>query len=146
MTDHYRERGASGWPLLWGPLFALLGYLAERFTGGDRPHTVMWLAVGIGLLWLTSIWVYARRRFLVVRVTDTELVQGREQLPVERIAKLTGVGAPAGTRVLGGGWSVPRKYEELPLKLDDGTVVLAWAWDAEELRDALESVMRKSAP
>jgi hypothetical protein len=47
------------------------------------------------------------------------------------------VGTPVGARVLGGGWSVPRKYDELPVKLDDGTVVLAWARDVEALKAAL---------
>jgi hypothetical protein len=46
-----------------------------------------------------------------------------------------------GGRVLGGGWTVPRKYDELPLRLDDGTVVLAWARDGEALRSALSRVV-----
>ncbi|WP_199431006.1 DUF3093 family protein [Qaidamihabitans albus] len=137
MSTLYHEPGASGWPLLWGPLFAVAGFLLELLAG-DRPHTPVWLATGAALLLLTTVWVYARRRFLAVTVTGTELRQGGESLPVERIAEVTDVSAPMGTRVLGGGWSVPRKYEELPLRLDDGTVVLAWARDAGGLRTALE--------
>lgn len=139
----YREQGASYLPLLWGPLFALLGYLSEVAIG-DPPHTLMWTLAGLGLAGLTAIWVYARRRFLAVSVTATDLWQGKENLPVSRIAEVTDVGTPVGATVLGGGWAVPRKYEELPLKLDDDSVVLAWARDAAALRTALESVMRDS--
>lgn len=140
----YAEPGATYWPLVWSPLFALLGFLSEVLIG-DPPHTVTWVLVGLGLLALTSLWVYSRRRFLAVKVTRTDLWQGRENTPVERIAELDEVGTPVGVRVLGGGWSVPRKYEELPLKLDDDTVVLAWARDAAALRAALETVMRNSS-
>jgi hypothetical protein len=76
-----------------------------------------------------------------VRVTRGALWQGREQLAVSRIAVVTDLGAPVGARVLGGGWTVPRKYDELPLRLDDGTVVLAWARDGEALRSALSRVV-----
>jgi hypothetical protein len=141
----YREVGARGTTLLSGPLFALAGYLLELLAG-DRPHLVTWVCVALGLLAFTALWVYARRRFLAVRVTAGALWQGRECLPVARIVELDDVGAPAGTRVLGGGWSAPRTYEQLPLRLDDGTVVLAWARDAGALRHALRSVMENSAP
>jgi hypothetical protein len=76
-----------------------------------------------------------------VKLTRAALWQGREALEVQRIAEVTDVGAPVGARVLGGGWSVPRKYDELPLKLDDGTVVLAWARDVQALQAALGRVI-----
>jgi hypothetical protein len=44
---------------------------------------------------------------------------------------------PVGARVLGGGWTVPKKFTELPLRLTDDTVVVAWARDADALRAAL---------
>lgn len=137
----YREPGVAWTALLWGPLFALLGYLAELATGGPT-HTIAWLLAGIGLATITAPWAYARRRFLTVRLTESTLWQGRESLPVGRITEVTEVGAPAGARVLGGGWSVPRKFEELPIRLDDDTVVLAWAKDAEALRAALRGVLK----
>jgi len=43
--------------------------------------------------------------------------------------------------VLGGGWSPPKKYAEVPVKLTDGSVVLAWARDPAGLRSALERVL-----
>ncbi|WP_216210726.1 DUF3093 family protein [Amycolatopsis aidingensis] len=132
----YHEPGAGGAPLLWGPGFALAGYLAELSIGGPT-HTFAWVGVGVVLLLLSMVWVYARRRFLLVRVTPSTLWQGREALPVARIAELDEVGAPAGARVLGGAWTVPRKYTEVPIRLDDGSVVLAWARDDARLRSAL---------
>ncbi|MEU6641140.1 hypothetical protein ABZ863_01160 [Saccharomonospora sp. NPDC046836] len=142
-TQLYAEPGASRRPLLYGPLFALAGLGVELLIG-DRPHTVMWVIVGLGLLWLTAVWVFARRRFLVVRVTTTHLTQGREHLKIADIAALPDGEAPAGARVLGGGVSVPRKYAEVPVRLADGTVVLAWASDADALRAALRKARKSS--
>ncbi|MBK1784188.1 hypothetical protein [Prauserella cavernicola] len=144
-AELYSERGANGLPLVWGPLFALLGYLSEVLIG-DPPHTLMWIGTGVGLFGLTALWVYARRRFLVVRVTPTRLVQGREELAIADIAALSDEDAKPGTRVLGGGLSVPRKYAEIPLRLTDGTTVLAWAGDEEEFRGALSGAMKDCTP
>ncbi|KAA9164861.1 DUF3093 family protein [Amycolatopsis acidicola] len=130
------EYGAKWTALLYGPLFAVAGYLVELATGAT--HTVAWVLVGLGLAAITAPWIQARRRFLTVRVTTTELVQGRESLPLKEIAEVDDVGAPTGARVLGGGWSAPRKYDELPIRLDDDSVVLAWARDVTALRAALK--------
>lgn len=141
----YSEPGVGWSALIWGPLFALLGALAELATGGPT-HVVGWVLIGAALCGLTLPWVYARRRFLSLDVTTEGLRQGRETLAAERIASVTEVGAPVGTRVLGGGWSVPRKYDELPVELDDGTVVLAWARDVEALKAALAELAAKNHP
>ncbi|NIH82867.1 DUF3093 family protein [Amycolatopsis viridis] len=133
----YSERGASWAALAYGPGFALLGFLAELATG--TPHTVAWIIVGLGLAVITAPWIHARRRFLGVRVTDDALWQGRERLPLADIAEVDDVGAPAGARVLGGGWTTPNKFGTLPVRLTDGTVVLAWAKDVEALRTALRA-------
>lgn len=131
----YLEHGAK-WRAVWyGPLFALGGFLLDLATG--KPHMVAWVLVALGLAVITAPWVQARRRFLTVRVTATDLWQGREQVPLDQIAETTDVGAPAGARVLGGGWSAPRHCDQLPLRLADGTVVIAWAKDVAALRAAL---------
>src|SRR5690625_2977554 len=83
----YREPGSSRWPLLWGPVFALIGYLFEVFSVG-QPHAVAWGLIGVGLLLLTMLWVYARRRFLSVYVTKTHLWQGQESLAVDQIVDI----------------------------------------------------------
>jgi hypothetical protein len=135
----YQER--TTWTVvLYGPVLALVGWFVEWLIGGPT-HTVAWVCAGLGLALITLPWVYARRRFLTVRVADDVLWQGREALPVRRIASTADVGAPVGARVLGGGWSVPRNFTPLPLRLRDGTVVLAWAKNPEALRTVLNATL-----
>ena len=136
MTDVlFAEPGSSWWPVLWGPVFSGAGAALEAGTG--RVHTVAWVLVGIGLAGVAAIWVHTRRRLLSVRLTRISLTQGQESIEVRHIAEVDEVGTPAGARVLGGGWTVPRKFTDVPVRLDDGTVVLAWARDGEGLRSAL---------
>ena len=138
----FAEPGSSFWPLLWGPIFAVLGAAVEAMSG--RVHTVAWPLVGLALAGIAAVWVASRRRVLCVRLTTKTLTQGQETLTVERIAEVDEVGTPVGARVLGGGWAVPRKFTEVPVRLDDGTVVLAWALDGEGLRAALAGLVGKS--
>jgi hypothetical protein len=136
----YLEHGAKWTAVCYGPLFALVGYLVELATG--VTHTIGWVLVGLGLAAITAPWVYARRRFLTVRVTGTELWAGREALSLAEVAAVDDVGAPTGARVLGGGWGTPRKYDELPIRLTDDTVVIAWAKNVPALRDTLRPAPR----
>lgn len=138
MTDEpvlYAEPGSTRWPLLWGPAFAGIGAGVEATTG--PVHSVAWLMVGIALFGGTVLWVNARRKFYRVELTPTQLQQGRETLDARTITKVTDVGAATGARVLGGGWTPPRKTYEVPIRLDDDSVVLAWARDDEALKAAL---------
>lgn len=131
----YAEPGSTRWPLLWGPVFAAAGAGFEATTG--PVHAVAWLIVGIALFGGTALWVNARRKVYRVELTPTELRQGRETIDARTITKVTDVGAAPGARVLGGGWTPPRKTIEVPVKLDDGTVVLAWARDGEAFQESL---------
>ncbi|MDV6012636.1 hypothetical protein F8178_09140 [Haloechinothrix sp. LS1_15] len=148
----YEEIGATWWPLVWAPGLALAGIGFDLMLG-LRPHLLGWSLAGAILLAFTALWVYARRRFLRVRLTTTELWQAGERLPLERIRRVESDThsderdrpsiAPAGTRVLGGGMTAPRKYEEVMLRLDDGSLVLAWARDAEALGRALAEALTR---
>lgn len=135
----YAEPGSSLWPVLWGPGFALAGALVELASG--PVHVIAWVVVGIVLAGLAFIWVQARRRVCAVRLTTSALTQGRESLGVDDLAAVDDVGASVGARVLGGSWSVPRKFTEVPVKLTDGSTVLAWARDGEALREALSRLL-----
>lgn len=135
----YAEPGSTWWPATWGAVFALVGAGVEALSG--PVHVLVWVLVGIGLSGLTLIWIQARRRALSLRLTEDTLYQGMEPLPVDRIAELDDVGAPIGARVLGGGWTVPKKFTEVPLRLADGTVVLAWAKDPDAFRTALRPLV-----
>lgn len=135
----YAEPGSSLWPVLWGPGFAVAGALVELASG--PVHVLAWVVVGIVLGGLAFVWVQARRRVCAVRLTTAALTQGRESLEVGKLAEVDDVGASVGARVLGGGWSVPRKFTEVPVKLTDGSTVLAWARDGDALREALSRLI-----
>ncbi|MBB5954731.1 hypothetical protein FHS29_001301 [Saccharothrix tamanrassetensis] len=135
----YAEPGASWWPLLWGPVFALLGIGAEAMTGSVWP--ALWLFVAVALFVPTLLWVQGRRRVYGVRLTPVALHQGREEVPVRDIAEVSGVEPRSGAKVLGGGWTLPRGTDPVPIKLVDGSVVLGWARDAEALRAAVDRLL-----
>jgi hypothetical protein len=135
----YAEPGSTWWPVTWGPLFALVGAGVEALSG--PVHALAWVIVGFLLFGVAALWVSARRRVCSVLLTTHALHQGQEPLPVERIADIDDIGPPVGARVLGGGWSVPRKFTELPLRLTDDTVVVAWARDVAALRAALRPLV-----
>ena len=140
----FAERGSSWWPLLWGPLFAGIGVAVEAPTGS--VHWLAWFVVGVGLFGCAAVWVSARRKVYLVVLTPESLTQGREQLAVERVAAVTDVGAPVGARILGGGWTAPRRTTEVPVRLADDSVALAWARDADGLRDALRRLVEPERP
>lgn len=133
----FAEPGSTWWPVAWGPGFALVGALVEALSG--PVHVVAWIVVGVVLGAIFALWVTARRRTCAVRVTAEELVQGGERVPVASLAAVEPEDTDGG-RVLGGGFTVPRKFTGVPLRLVDGTLVVAWARDGDGLRAALESV------
>jgi hypothetical protein len=136
----YAEPGSTWWPVLWGPVFAIAGALIEWSTG--PVHRLAWVLVGIGFAGAAAIWVNGRRRICSVELTRATLRQGRETLDVEKIeAADDEVGTPAGARVLGGGWAVPRKFDAVPVRLKDSTVVIAWARDGDALQAAVRGLI-----
>lgn len=141
----YAEAGSSWWPLAWGPLLVLPGVLIEVTGGGGIPLW-LWLAAGAGLTLFTTAWVAARRRFREVQLTPEQLREGREVLQVARIAAVDDAGLSMGAPVIGGSWVVPRGTTGIPLRLDDGTTVLAWARDAEALGTALRRLVGARPP
>ncbi|MFI9007095.1 hypothetical protein ACIGNX_07695 [Actinosynnema sp. NPDC053489] len=135
----YSEPGASWWPLLWGPVFAALGFAVEALTGSAAP--ARWLFVALLLVLPTALWVQARRRLHAVRLTPVALHQGREELPISDVESVDGLEPRSGAKVLGGGWTAPRGTEPVPIRLTDGTVVTGWARDAEALRAAMGELL-----
>jgi hypothetical protein len=138
----YAEQGASWWPLLWGPVFAVLGVGVELLTG---PVSVLfWSLVAFGLLIPTALWVQGRQRLYSVRLTPAALREGRETLRMADIAAVEGVEPRAGATVLGGGWDIPKGTTGVPIRMADGTVVLGWARDADALRAALHRLLTRA--
>jgi hypothetical protein len=139
----FAEHGSSWWPLLWGPLFAAIGVVVEVTTGA--VHWLQWFVVAVALFGGAVVWVSARRRVYLVRLTTGTLTQGRERVAVGEIAAVTDVGTPVGVRILGGGWSTPRRTTAVPVRLTDESVALAWARDDDGLRDALRRLVEPEA-
>ena len=135
----YAEPGSSWWPVAWGPVFALLGAGVEALSG--PVHALAWTIVGFVLFGLALLWVRARRGLCSVLLTRGTLYQGQEPLAVATIRAVDDVGTPVGARVLGGGWTVPKKFVDVPLRLADDTVVVAWAKDPDALRAALRPLL-----
>ena len=145
MTDQpvlYHEPGSTWWPVLWGPAFSAAGAGIEAASG--PVHGLAWLLVGLGLMVVAVVWVSARRKVCSVWLTPETLRQGRETVDVRRIARIEDAGVQMGARVLGGGLAVPRKFTGVPLQLDDGSTVLAWARDGEALSGALARLVRSA--
>ncbi|AHI01700.1 hypothetical protein [Kutzneria albida] len=139
MTEVYAEPGSSYWPVLWGPVFALLGLAVEALSG--PVHPLGWSLAGLGLAAAAAMWVRARRSVCSVSLTAESLRQGKEELPVARIAEVLDGEESLGARVLGGGWLAPKGTTGVPLRLEDESVVLAWARDAGALREALTGLI-----
>jgi hypothetical protein len=139
MTVLYAEPGSTWRPLAFGPVFALAGAGVEALSG--PVHVVAWLVVGVALCGLTWLWVRTRRQVCRIELSEDTLVQGRESLPTNEIADVPDIDPPVGARVLGGAWTVPGKFHEVPLRLTDDTVVIAWAKDPDALRAALRPLV-----
>ncbi|WP_158845183.1 hypothetical protein [Saccharothrix deserti] len=135
----YAEPGTSWWPLLWGPVFAALGLGVEALTGSTRP--LLWFFVALLLFLPTTLWVQGRRRIYAVRLTPVALHQGREELSIRDVESVEGVEPRSGAKVLGGGWTLPRGTEAVPIRLTDGTVVMGWARDADALRTEMAKLL-----
>ena len=58
--------------MLWGPVFALFGFVVEVVTPGPM-HVVMWLLLGGILAAASAVWVYGRRKLCSVRLTPSLL-------------------------------------------------------------------------
>ena len=138
MTVRYAEPGSSFWPVLWAPGFALLGAGVEALSGS--VHLLGWALAALVLAGVWALWVTARRRVSSVSLSDETLRLGEEELPVASIAAVE-EDEPDVARVLGGGWSTPKGTGAVPLRLHDGSMVLAWARRPEELAAALRGLL-----
>jgi hypothetical protein len=75
-----------------------------------------------------------------VLLTDDTLRLGEEELPVASIAAVEDE-EPDIARVLGGGWTTPKGTGAVPLRLHDGSLIVAWARDPDALATALRALL-----
>lgn len=137
----YLERGAR-----WGSVAVVPGLVAlavaTEVLAGGQVHLIGWLLLAAAGAAGTAVIVRARRALVTVRVTPKEVRFGQEALAVSDLAEVDDVGASLGARVMGGGWAAPRRTEEIPLRLVDGTTVLGWARRPDRLRAVLRELLR----
>ncbi len=138
MTVRYAEPGSSFWPVLWAPAFALVGLAVEALSGS--VHVLGWTLAALVLAGIWALWVLARRRIRSVLLTDDTLRLGEEELPVASIAAIEDE-EPDIARVLGGGWTTPKGTGAVPLRLHDGSLIVAWARHPDALATALRTLL-----
>jgi hypothetical protein len=137
----YSERAVS-----WRPLWVVAGLIVVGFCvdvalpGGN--HLLAWTLAFVGIVGVMGIGMYARTQYGSLSVSALQLKVGRESVPLSTvdIAYLRDSeagGPPVGARVLGGGSSVPKGREALPVRLTDGAVVLVPCRDPGAVRTAL---------
>jgi hypothetical protein len=137
----YSERAVS-----WRPLWVVVGLILVGFCldvalpGGN--HLLAWALGFVAIVGVVGIGMYARAQFGSLSVSALRLRVGRESVPLSTVdlpyLRDSEVGGPpVGARVLGGGWSVPKGREALPIRLTDGAVVLVPCRDPEAVRTAL---------
>lgn len=136
----YRENSAD-----WRPLWMLcalwtIGVVVDGILGS--VHWWGWLIALLAIGGVLGVVGYAKSRFSSVVVDHVALRIGQESVPLSTVDVSyfdeDSGGPPAGARILGGAWSVPKGRSALPLRLTDGTVVLAPCRDPERLREALQ--------
>lgn len=142
----YREDGE--WRQVWLALLVLAaGIGLDAAGGGLRAHAPGWALAVVLVAGLLAVSSRARARTFGIRLSGEALQVGREVVLLAEIdaARLregaAAAGPAAGTRVVGGAWSVPSGRAPMPLPLTDGTTVVVPARDPEALRAALLGVL-----
>lgn len=136
----YRENAADWRPL--GVLCALwtIGVILDGILGS--VHWWGWLLGLLGIGGVFGVASYARQQFANVVLDRIALRVGHESIPLSTVDTSyfdeDDGGPPAGARILGGALSVPKGRSALPIRLNDGEVVLAPCKDPDGLRAALQ--------
>jgi hypothetical protein len=136
----YLEHGARWASVAVVPALAVVAIGAEALAGGP-VHLLGWLLLAVAGAAGAAVIVRARRALVTVRVTPTEVRFGQERLAVSELAGVDDVGAQLGARVMGGGWAAPRRTDEVPLRLVDGTTVMGWARHPDQLRAVVRDLL-----
>ncbi len=141
----YRESGASWRPLGVVLVLWAIGVAVDASLPGGL-HAFGWALVLLVAAGAVGLSTYARRSAGRVEVSHTDLVVGRETLPLSTVDSTFlftdgAGGAAAGARVLGGGSGLPKGRTPFPLRLADGTVVVVPCRDPAALGAALRTAV-----
>ncbi|MQY30203.1 hypothetical protein [Nocardia aurantia] len=145
----FAEPGARWRSVAYGPILCLLVVFLELGLH-SRVHWFGLAFCAVLLAGFVALQVVAGRRHVGVELTDTELREGTEVLPLERIAEVLPERDPdswddeewESARALGELSGVPRRRRGIGLKLLDGSLVQAWARDHRRLRAELAAALR----
>lgn len=144
------EPGGRWTTLLAIPVFVAIGLGADAWWGSGLRWFV-WVAAGALLALIGAAIVYAAREHTSVQVTETELRQGTETVPIAEIMRVFPP-APRGKRpddlqrwqrgrALGEISKVPRGRRPVGVQLRSGMAVQAWARDDDRLRTVLTELV-----
>ncbi|MEV0249191.1 hypothetical protein AB0H76_21505 [Nocardia sp. NPDC050712] len=143
----FAEPGANWRAVAYGPVLCAAVLLLE-FGTGSAVHWFALIFCAVLIAGFVALQVFAARRHVSVELTGDVLRSGTEVLPLSRIADLLPPRPDAkydeeweSARALGELSGVPRRRTGIGLRLDDGSVVQAWAKDHRALRAALAAVL-----
>lgn len=146
----FSEPGARWRTIAYGPALCGIILILEVVRGGAvHWFGLVFCAVLLGgFVWLQ---VVAGRRHISVELTDTQLREGTEVVPLRDIAAvLPEVDEESwddvdwqSARALGELTGVPRRRGGIGLKLRDGGLVQAWARDHRALRVELTAALER---
>lgn len=137
----YSERAVSWRPLWLVCGLLILGFVVDLALGS--AHLLGWALAFVAIVGVLGISMYARAQFGSLSVSALRLRVGRESIPLSTVDleylrdSSSAGGPPVGARVVGGGWSVPKGRQALPVRLTDGAVVLVPCRDPAAVRTAL---------
>ncbi|HEY5856414.1 MAG TPA: hypothetical protein VIW24_20865 [Aldersonia sp.] len=144
----YREPGGRWRALAYGPTLCLVVAVVEIVTGA-RVHWLVLPICAVLLAGATWVQIVAARRHVSVEVTTQALRNGTESLPLSDVAAVLeppdehrrSVEPWETARTLGELADVPRRRTAVGLRLQDGSLVRAWARDDAALRQALATAV-----
>lgn len=138
----FYEPGGAWWTVAIGPLL-VLAVLIMEITGPGPVHWPVLLVFGVVIVGFSLLQLYAARKHVTVRLTDTGLQQGEEIIGIDEIELIypENRGSDAqdweSAPALGELSAVPRRRKGVGLKLANGKLVQAWARDVERFRQEL---------
>lgn len=137
----------DGWSWAWvlaGPAFCLAAGIFESATGAP-VHWLMLAVCAVAIALTHGVMIAATRIHGLVRITESTLWQGTEDLPLSLIEGV--LPEPIdGTRLLGELSGVPRRRFEVGIKLHGGSLVRAYARHPAEYVEVLESLVGTATP
>ncbi len=149
----FAEPGARWRSVAYGPLLCLIVLILELVVGHGPVHWFALVFCAALLAGFVSLQVVAGKRHVSIELTQVQLRQGAETVPLRDIEAVFPEPDEnnwddedwESARALGELHGVPRRRKGVGLKLRDGRLVQAWARDHKTLRAQLTAVLDPEA-